>query len=107
MSSSAQGTRGRAAPMSAEDRREAILDAVLPLLQQAGSAVSTRRIAQAAGIAEGTIFRVFRDKEELMAAAFGRAARADQVADQIEAIPIDSPAQATPELLERRVTAMV
>jgi AcrR family transcriptional regulator len=60
---------GRAAPMSAEDRRQAIVDAVIPLLVQQGEAVSTRQIAEAAGIAEGTIFRVFPDKNALLMAA--------------------------------------
>jgi AcrR family transcriptional regulator len=60
---------GRAAPMSAEDRRQAIVDAVIPLLVKHGEAVSTRQIAEAAGIAEGTIFRVFPDKNALMMAA--------------------------------------
>jgi AcrR family transcriptional regulator len=60
---------GRAAPMSPDDRRQAIVDAVIPLLVKHGEAVSTRQIAEAAGIAEGTIFRVFPDKNALMMAA--------------------------------------
>ena len=60
---------GRAAPMSADDRRQAIVDAVVPLLVTHGEAVSTRQIAEAAGIAEGTIFRVFPDKNALLMAA--------------------------------------
>jgi AcrR family transcriptional regulator len=55
--------------MSADDRRKAIVDALLPLLVARGGEVSTREIAQAAGIAEGTIFRVFTDKRSLMLAA--------------------------------------
>jgi AcrR family transcriptional regulator len=55
--------------MSADDRRQAIIDAVVPLLVQHGEAVSTRQIAEAAGIAEGTIFRVFPDKNALLMAA--------------------------------------
>ena len=55
--------------MSADERRKAILDVVVPLLAERGSDLSTREIAQAAGIAEGTIFRVFEDKRALMVAA--------------------------------------
>ncbi|HYD08790.1 MAG TPA: helix-turn-helix domain-containing protein [Acidimicrobiales bacterium] len=59
----------RAPALPAEERRRAILDATLPLLIERGSAVSTKQIAEAAGIAEGTIFRVFPDKDSLVRAA--------------------------------------
>ena len=45
-----------------------IVEATLPLLLEHGEMVTTRQIAEAAGIAEGTIFRVFADKDELIAA---------------------------------------
>ena len=59
----------RAKPLSPDQRRTAILDAVIPLLIKRGAAVTTAEMAQAAGIAEGTIFRVFPDKAALMHAA--------------------------------------
>jgi AcrR family transcriptional regulator len=52
--------------MSTENRRSAILAAVVPLLLEKGAAVTTAEMAQAAGIAEGTIFRVFPDKSRLI-----------------------------------------
>jgi AcrR family transcriptional regulator len=52
----------RADPLPAEARRRAIVEAVIPLLVERGHSVTTRQMADAAGIAEGTIFRVFPDK---------------------------------------------
>jgi AcrR family transcriptional regulator len=60
--------RGRAAALPIEERRSAIVAATLPLFLDQGASVTTREIAQAAGIAEGTIFRVFADKTELLEA---------------------------------------
>src|SRR6478736_4601164 len=55
--------------MQPDDRRKAIVTVLVPLILERGGEVSTREIAQAAGIAEGTIFRVFPDKKSLMLAA--------------------------------------
>jgi AcrR family transcriptional regulator len=55
--------------MSPDERRKAIVGAVIPLLVSQGANVTTRQIAEAAGVAEGTIFRVFPDKSALMHAA--------------------------------------
>ncbi|WP_291377528.1 TetR/AcrR family transcriptional regulator [Demequina sp.] len=65
-------TPSRAPRMSVEDRRESILDAVVPLLLSQGADVTTKDIADAACIAEGTIFRAFADKEELIQQAVAR-----------------------------------
>ncbi len=59
--------------MAPEERRAAIVDATLPLVLQHGAGVSTRQIAEAAGIAEGTIFRVFPDKEAVIQAVTAKA----------------------------------
>ncbi|NUT49584.1 MAG: TetR/AcrR family transcriptional regulator [Saccharothrix sp.] len=58
--------RKRAPAMSIEDRREAIVAATVPLLFDHGANVTTSQIAKAAGIAEGTVFRAFKDKQELI-----------------------------------------
>jgi AcrR family transcriptional regulator len=62
-------SRERAKPLAPDDRRDAILDAVVPLLRDKGREVSTRELAEAAGVAEGTLFRAFGDKDQLIAAA--------------------------------------
>ncbi|MGH8948568.1 MAG: TetR/AcrR family transcriptional regulator, partial [Acidimicrobiia bacterium] len=54
--------RMRAEPLAPDARRRAIVEAVIPLLVERGATVTTRQMAEAAGIAEGTIFRVFPDK---------------------------------------------
>lgn len=59
--------------MPADERRAAIAAATLPLLLEFGASVTTRQIAEAAGIAEGTIFGVFPDKESVIWAAVEQA----------------------------------
>jgi AcrR family transcriptional regulator len=65
-------TAKRASPLSVEDRQAMIIDAVVPLLLLHGRDVTSRQIADAAGIAEGTIFRAFGDKDALIEAAVAR-----------------------------------
>jgi AcrR family transcriptional regulator len=64
---SAPGRRAR--PLPPDARRAALIEATLPLIRRHGLDVSTRQIAAAAGVAEGTIFRVFPDKDGLIRAA--------------------------------------
>ena len=64
--------RTRARPMSPEERRSHILDAAIPLLRESGRDVSTKQLAEAAGVAEGTLFRAFGDKEAIITAAVAR-----------------------------------
>ena len=59
----------RAPRLTPDERRGALIEATIPLLLQHGASVSTRQIAEAAGVAEGTIFRVFDSKEDLVHAA--------------------------------------
>jgi AcrR family transcriptional regulator len=62
----------RARPLSVEERQASIIDAVMPLLVQHGRDVTSRQIAEAAGVAEGTIFRAFGDKDSLIEAAVAK-----------------------------------
>jgi AcrR family transcriptional regulator len=58
----------RAPALPPEERRSAIVAVALPLLLEHGDRLTTRQIAEAAGIAEGTIFRAFADKDEIIVA---------------------------------------
>lgn len=77
--------------MSPDDRRAMIVHAVLPLLIEHGANVTSSQIARAAGIGEGTIFRAFKDKDELFDACTAEALRPDHVLDAIAEIPVDQP----------------
>jgi AcrR family transcriptional regulator len=78
--------------LAPEDRRRAIIEAVIPLLIERGAAVTTREMAEAADIAEGTIFRVFPDKEalihEALRACFDPAAVQEELAAVYEGAPL-------------------
>jgi AcrR family transcriptional regulator len=54
--------------MRPDDRRAQIIEAVTPAVLEHGSAITTRQLAEAAGVAEGTLFKAFGDKESLLAA---------------------------------------
>ncbi len=82
---------GRAAPMAPEQRRAAIVGSTLALIRQHGAQVSTRQIAEAAGVAEGTIFRVFPNKDALICAATEAAFDPCPVVQQIRSVPADQP----------------
>jgi AcrR family transcriptional regulator len=75
--------------MAPDERRRAIVDAVIPLLVHQGSAVTTRQIAEAAGVAEGTLFRVFPDKGALLHAAARAVFDPARGRASLEAIPSD------------------
>lgn len=76
----------RAKALSVEDRQAMLIDAVTPLLLEHGQAVTTRQIADCAGIAEGTIFRAFGSKDELIQAAVARHLDPEPFRQQLRAI---------------------
>ncbi len=51
----------------------AIVQAVLSVVRNRGTEATTRELAEAAGVAEGTLFRVFDDKEALVREAIAAA----------------------------------
>ncbi|QUH05816.1 TetR/AcrR family transcriptional regulator [Saccharopolyspora erythraea] len=77
--------------MTPEQRREMIVAAALPLVAENGAAVTTAQVARAAGIGEGTIFRVFAGKDELLDACMAEAMRPDHAVREIASISLDQP----------------
>lgn len=72
--------------MSIEDRRTAILAVVIPLIAENGASVTTSEIAEAAGVAEGTLYRVFPDKITLLIEAVKVAIDPTEITDATDAI---------------------
>jgi AcrR family transcriptional regulator len=101
----------RAAPMTRDDRRAAVLRATVPLLRQRGPQVSTRELAEAAGVAEGTLFRVFPDKQSLIRAALAEAmdpAPLEAALDGVDRrLPLEDRLRQTIELLSSRMAGIV
>ena len=64
-----------------------IVEAALPLFLAHGEMVTTRQIADAAGIAEGTIFRAFADKDEVIEAVIDAALDTGPLDRALEALP--------------------
>lgn len=54
--------------LSGDDRRAQIIAAVTPAVLEHGVGITSRQLAEAAGVAEGTLFKAFGDKESLLVA---------------------------------------
>jgi len=99
--------RARATALPVEERRAAIVAATLPLFLELGEALTTREVAHAAGVAEGTIFRVFEDKCALIDALIEEALDPAPVEAALAAIdrslPLDERLVAAVDILRERV----
>jgi len=84
-----------------------IVQATLPLLLEHGDRVTSRQIAEAAGIAEGTIFRAFADKDEVIAAVVEAALDTLPLEAALDDIPADLSFEASLaeaiEIMQQRV----
>jgi AcrR family transcriptional regulator len=86
--------------MAPEERREAIIRATLPLLLEQGPELSTSQIAQAAGVAEGTIFRAFETKQDLIHATIHAALRPDTTIECLAGLPAQPLAERVEVILD-------
>lgn len=110
LASEASGHSRRAAPLPPDERREAIVADVLPLLIERGSSATSRELAAAAGVAEGTIWKVFADKDDLLSMAIERAIDPSSfqraVEDLDRALPFEERLLAVTELLQQRMVGI-
>jgi AcrR family transcriptional regulator len=81
-----ENRRRRVPALAPEERRAALIRATIPLMHEHGLEVSTRQIAAAAGVAEGTIFGVFESKNSLMVCSVVQALDPQATLDAIDAI---------------------
>lgn len=99
-------SRRRAPALPPDERRAMIVAATLPLVLEHGESVTTRQIAQASGIAEGTIFRAFVDKDELLDAVLDAGLDVGPFERGLEsidrALPLDQAVTRAVEIAQRR-----
>jgi AcrR family transcriptional regulator len=81
----------RSRPLPPDERRATLVAAAIPLIAEHGLKVTTKQIAAAAGVAEGTIFRVFTDKTELIQAAVDSAFDPERTLAELGAIDLGLP----------------
>lgn len=103
-------SRTRAEALPPDERRAHIVEAARPLLLAHGTSATTRQIADAAGIAEGTIFRVFDDKDAVIDAVIEEVIDVSSVVaalgDLDRSMPLEERLVAAVDIVRRRVSAV-
>lgn len=90
-------------PSRRSKRRQRILEAALDLFSRQGfHRTSTRQIAQAAGVAEGTIFNYFATKKDLLVAAMSQVVE-DYFGEEVASLPQSSSLELLRETLRTRL----
>jgi AcrR family transcriptional regulator len=96
--------------MAPDERRDMLIDAALPLICRHGLKVTSKQIAEAAGVAEGTVFRAFGDKDNLVRAALDRGLDPAPILAELAAVdmslPVRERVRAVTEILQRRFIAV-
>ena len=88
----------------AEMRKQQILDAALPIFSRKGFALTTTsEIAEAAGVAEGTIYNYFSNKRELFIAVIKNLIVTMQLTELIDRLPDDETQFVFQDILQDRL----
>lgn len=74
--------------MPPQQRRAAIVEAAVGLLETQGPDLTTKQIAEAAGVAEGTLFRVFATLSDLLEAAYAEYLSAERLRKRLQKVDL-------------------
>ena len=100
----------RAKPLPPDQRRASLIEATRQLILEHGPDVTTRQVAKAAGVAEGTLFRVFPTRRDLIAATIADQLSPERLAALFDATPatatIDETTKACMSTMTKYLTAV-
>lgn len=91
------GVMTRATPLPPDERRAALIAVTRQLLLDHGHDVTTRQVAEAAGVAEGTVFRVFPTRHDLIVATITDALSRSRLTELLDSVEESTTLDATVE----------